>query len=257
MEPRKSSDLRGFFIGSAWSPAAEVGAGPLGRLLALAFALGRGISPYDVLSILILAVGLAMDSAAAAASIGVTAGRTTWRQKITVAGIFGAGQVVMPLLGWLLGSAFGRYVRAWDHWIAFVLLAGIGGKMIHDAWGGPSDAEDDVAPAPAGATGAVEAPGATVATGAAPLARPGVLLLTAVATSVDSFAAGIALPLIEAPLVLSVAVIGGITAAMSALGLWAGGRFGGMLGSRLDVLGGAVLIGLGCKILVEHLSGAA
>jgi putative Mn2+ efflux pump MntP len=140
----------------------------------------------------------------------------------------------MPLLGWILANQLGTAVQAWDHWVAFLLLGGIGVKMLWEARGvGPPTLEpvewgDDVFGIK-------------------------VMLALAVATSIDAFAAGVTLPLFDAPLVLSLVTIGATTAVLSALGLFAGRRFGSLLGKRLDVFGGLALIGLGTKILLEHL----
>lgn len=153
---------------------------------------------------------------------------------VYVALLFGGFQALMPLLGWFLGKTLGPVVQAWDHWIAFVLLAGIGAKMLHEAF---SQTENEAAQSDAA------------------LYAPKVMLMLAVATSIDAFAAGITLPMMNAPLVLSLLTIGVTTAVLSGVGVYAGRRFGAMLGRRLDVFGGLVLIGLGTKILIEHTLG--
>lgn len=184
------------------------------------------------LSILTLAIGLAMDATAVAAARGLAVPRVTTRHVALVALFFGGAQALMPLVGWLVGAKFGQLVSSWDHWIAFGLLGALGGKMLWEARAG----EEDVAP---------------------PEKDPfalGVLGSLAVATSIDALAAGVTLPLIGAPLVTTVTTIGVVTAVLSALGLFAGRKFGALLGKRLDVVGGLVLIGLGTKILFEHLA---
>jgi putative Mn2+ efflux pump MntP len=172
-------------------------------------------------SIVALALGLAMDATAA----GVAAPVLRARHFAIVAVYFGGFQALMPLLGWLLAAWIGSAVAAWDHWLAFVLLGGIGAKMIYGAWRG------------AGA-GAREAPERD-------MFGARVMLGLAVATSIDAFAAGITLPMFEVPIAISLATIGVTTAAASALGLAVGRRLGDRLGRGLDALGGAVLIGLG------------
>jgi len=184
-------------------------------------------------AILALALGLAMDAMAAAAACGVATPILRPRHFAAVAVYFGGFQGLMPLLGWLLAAWIGPAIEAWDHWIAFVLLGGIGAKMIHAAWAGGDEARE------ARDSNAL---------------RPRVMLGLAVATSIDAFAAGITLPLFEAPIAISLATIAITTAALSALGLAIGRRLGDRLGRGLDALGGAVLIGLGVKILVEHLT---
>ena len=185
-------------------------------------------------AILLLAIGLAMDAMAVAASRGLATTKVLPRHVILVATFFGGFQALMPLLGWLIGSQVGPLIQAWDHWVAFVLLSAIGGKMLWEAR---------------------HTDGAQTRTGGNPFELRTMFLL-AVATSVDALAAGITLPMMEAPLVSSVLTIGLTTALLSALGLFAGRRFGTALGNRLDVAGGIVLIGLGVKILVDHLRAA-
>jgi putative Mn2+ efflux pump MntP len=182
-------------------------------------------------SILVLAVGLAMDATAVAGARGLAAARIEARHVVLVAGLFGGFQAFMPLLGWIAGRQVGPWVEAWDHWIAFTLLAAIGAKMIWEARK-PTQGDERVAKDPFDLK---------------------VLLVLAVATSIDALAVGFTLPMLGAPLGLSMATIGVTTAILSALGLFAGRRFGKMLGRRLDVAGGVVLIALGFKILAEHL----
>lgn len=183
---------------------------------------------FPFLPLLGLAIGLSMDCAAVAAAKGLSVRRLSWRNALWMASMFGSFQLVMPVLGYFLGAALGPLVERWDHWIAFGLLAGIGLKMIFDAFG---EGEED---------------------GADPF-RWGVLLGLSIATSVDSFAAGVVLPMLEAPLAPSVVLIGVTAALLTLVGLWAGRRFGSFLGQRLDVLGGVILLGLAVKTLAEHL----
>jgi len=200
-------------------------------------------------AILLLAIGLAMDATAVAAARGLAAARISARELLLVALWFGGFQAFMPLLGWLIGSSLGPSVEAWDHWLAFVLLSALGGRMLWEA----------AAAATAARRGSAGAPHERTRTAGLPAADPfgpRVMLLLAVATSVDALVAGITLPLLGAPLLVSLLTIGLTTALLSALGLLAGRRLGALLGSRLDAAGGLVLLGLGTKILVEHLAAA-
>lgn len=184
-------------------------------------------------AILLLAFGLAMDAMAVSAARGLATPEIRPRHLLLVATFFGGFQALMPLLGWLVGSWIGPFVEAWDHWVAFALLGAIGGKMLWEARQANAESrrsEQD-------------------------LFGFKVLLLLAVATSIDALAIGITLPMLNAPLLLSLVTIGVTTAVLSAAGLFAGRRFGAALGKRLDVAGGLVLIGLGVKILVQHLRG--
>lgn len=184
-------------------------------------------------AILLLAVGLAMDSTAVAVARGMASPRVMPRDVALVAVTFGGAQALMPVLGWGLGRALGTIVSSWDHWIAFALLVTIGGKMLWDA----RTQSDVELPAPG-----VELYGLRV------------LVVLGVATSIDALAVGITLPMMAAPFVLSIATIGIVTAVLSALGVVAGHRFGALLGPRLELAGGLLLMGLGVKILVEHLA---
>jgi manganese efflux pump family protein len=195
---------------------------------------------------ILLAVGLAMDSVAVAAARGLASPAIRPGHVARVALLFGGFQALMPLLGWQLGARLGPHVARWDHWIASGLLVAIGGKMLRDAW-----RVDEEAP------GSARAP-SPPAQGPARPAEPAllfgwrVLILLAIATSIDAFAAGITLPLLGAPLIPTLALIGGVTALLSAVALLVGRRLGAGAGRRLDALGGLVLIGLGVKILLEH-----
>jgi manganese efflux pump family protein len=181
--------------------------------------------------ILLLAVGLAMDATAVAAARGCASGRGTHTQGVLrVALMFGVAQALMPVLGWALGERFGSSVAAFDHWIAFLVLAVVGAKMLYESWA----AHDEGAQ------------------------RPGfdwrLLFGLAIATSIDAFAVGLTLPLLRAPFALSIVTIGIVTAVLSGIGVVVGQRAGKLLGRKLDAFGGTVLILLGVKILVEHLS---
>ena len=185
-------------------------------------------------AIVMLALGLAMDATAAAGARGLAAPRVRARDAALVALLFGGFQALMPLLGWFVGRRVGPLVEAWDHWIIFALLSGIGAKMLWEA----REAADDAAPRTSERVFDLR-----------------VLLLLAVATSLDALAVGVTLPMLHAPLGLSVVTIGVTTAVLSAAGVYAGRRFGAALGRKLDAAGGVVLIGLGVKILLEHLRG--
>jgi putative Mn2+ efflux pump MntP len=184
-------------------------------------------------SILLLSLGLAMDATAVAAARGIAVPYIRRKHVLSVALFFGGFQALMPLIGWMLGVELGPFVAAWDHWIAFLLLGAIGGKMLWEAR--KSGDEDSVPHPPSDQVFGFR-----------------VMLLLAIATSIDALAVGITLPLLNAPLLLSVVTIGVTTAVLSVLGLFAGRHFGTRLGKRLDIVGGVLLIGMGAKILIEH-----
>lgn len=173
-----------------------------------------------------LSVGLAMDAVAVSASAGLTLQRARLQQALRLALTFGLFQSGMAIVGWLGGAEAIRYIASWDHWIAFGLLAAIGGKMIHDGLA------EQAEPAPA-------------------MLTTRALLILGVATSIDSLAAGLTLPMLGLPLMLSAAVIGMTTFVLSLAAALAAQRLGETIGGRLELLGGLVLIGIGLHILMS------
>lgn len=177
----------------------------------------------------LLAVGLAMDATAAAAARGAAPGQDArLLGALRIGLLFGGFQALMPLGGWLIGDRFGPLVAAWDHWIAFALLTGIALKMAHDGL-----RRDRPPAAPAGAR---------------------VLLLLALATSVDAFAAGLTLPLLGAPVTVSLAIIFAVTAALSGAAFLLGARLARGAGRWIELAGAALLLAVGLRILAEHLA---
>jgi putative Mn2+ efflux pump MntP len=172
-----------------------------------------------------------MDATAVAAARGAAARVVGVREVVLTAGLFGGFQAAMPLLGWFAGTRLSGVVAGWDHWLAFVLLAGIGVKMLADARGGE-----------------------TRGVGADPFELR-VMVVLAIATSVDALAVGVTLPMLGAPLAPSVVTIGITTALLSATGVMAGARLGARLGPPLEIAGGVLLVGIGLKILIDHTTG--
>jgi putative Mn2+ efflux pump MntP len=177
-----------------------------------------------VIESLLLAFALAMDAFAVALTQGAKF-RPSARGGLAIALTFGVFQALMPLAGWVIGAVALIYVEAIDHWIAFGLLAFLGVRML-----GGHVGEDEASHALTGRA----------------------LLLAGVATSIDALAAGITLPTLGVSAWLAVALIGVVTFAMSAAGVWLGRRAGDHLGEWAERAGGVILIGLGCKILAEH-----
>lgn len=181
-----------------------------------------------------LGAGLAMDATAVAALRGLQNRRRdgAGRDAIVLPLLFGIFQSGMVALGWLLGSWGGAFVEKWDHWIAFALLVAIGGKMVWSGIHSGGDGEDD-----------------------SELDRTGLLidLGLAVATSIDAFAAGITLPLVPVSPVVAISLIGVITLALSGVGYVVGRAAGRHIGSRLELIGGVILVGIGARVLLQHL----
>ena len=178
--------------------------------------------------LLVLAVGLSMDAFAVAVCKGLSLRSLRPRHMAVVGAWFGAFQALMPAAGWLLGAAFAHRIAAIDHWIAFVLLSLIGGNMIREAL---SKEEEDCDPSLA----------------------PAAMLLLAVATSIDALAVGITFAFLRVDILPAVALIGACTFAISAAGVKVGNLFGARYKSKAELFGGAVLVLIGAKILLEHL----
>ena len=182
----------------------------------------------SVLELFILAVGLAMDAFAVAVCKGLSLRTLKLRQALVVGIWFGLFQGLMPALGYLLGSAFSGLVQSVDHWVAFALLAIIGGNMIREGIQGDEEDCD-------------------------PSLSFGVMFLLAVATSIDALAVGVTFAFLNVNILLAVTLIGVITFVISAIGVKVGNLFGARYKSKAELLGGGVLIPIGLKILLEDL----
>lgn len=186
-----------------------------------------------MLAAVVLALGLSMDSVAAMAVRGLAAERIRPRDALLAALLVGAAHAVTVTTGWQLGAALGKRFEDVDHWIAFVLLVGLGVRSIVQAVG-------------AGTAGDVTARSDDAF-------APKLLLVIAFATAIDGLAAGVSAPLLGIPPIATIAIISGVTAVLSFAGAYAGRAIGARLGGRLGVVGGAALCAIGVKILVEHL----
>lgn len=185
------------------------------------------------ISLILLAFGLAADAFAVSIGQGAAVRNNPLRTALAVSIAFGLAQAIAPLIGWSLGVAFAGLIEAWDHWIAFTLLALIGAKMI---WEGNKK----------------DPPGEASDPGKEKLAGGWTLFMLAIATSIDAAAAGITLPTLGAPIVLSVALIGLVTFAMCFAGVWIGGAGSKVIGPNAEIIGGAILILIGARVLFDH-----
>ena len=183
--------------------------------------------------LLLIAVGLSMDAFAVSICRGLGMRRLNLRTATVLALFFGGFQALMPLVGWALGSQFMWLIGPVDHWVAFVLLAFIGGKMLWEAL--HEDAEDGCECEDTSAIDLRE------------------FLILAVATSIDALAAGISFAALNVDIVASVSLIGVITFALSLVGVAVGHFFGARYERPASVVGGVVLILIGLKVLLEHL----
>lgn len=182
----------------------------------------------NFITLLLLAIGLSMDSFAVSVCKGLSLKNTSWRSYLAVGIWFGGFQALMPVVGYYLIFHFKNYVTAIDHWIAFALLAIIGINMIREALSGKEESAD------------------------ASLDFRTMLLL-AIATSIDALAVGISFGCLDVNLLSAVTTIGLTTFALSCAGLKIGSLFGLRYKSKAEIVGGVILLLLGVKILLEHL----
>lgn len=178
----------------------------------------------------LIAVGLAMDALAVAVGLSLHYRWVSRRQFFRLSFHFGLFQFMMPIVGWFAGSGLGRWIEPVDHWVAFILLGLIGLKMIREAL-----ARHESEPAGDDPT------------------RGKWLVLLAIATSIDALAVGVSLPLITDRIWTAAAIIGLVAGALTLAGMYFGSRIGRTRARGLEFTGGLILLGIGLKILIEHL----
>jgi putative Mn2+ efflux pump MntP len=181
-----------------------------------------------------LALAMSTDAFAAAIGKGAALEKPHLREALRTGLIFGIIEGLTPLIGWALGQAAAPYVAAWDHWIAFVLLAGLGARMVREGLSAP-DVE---------------------------ISKPSshsfwVLAITGFATSIDAMIVGAGLAFLDADIAVTAAAIGFSTFVMVTIGVMLGRGLGAVVGKRAELIGGVVLFAIGCLILYEHTVGAA
>jgi putative Mn2+ efflux pump MntP len=185
------------------------------------------------LSVFLLALGLAADAFAVSLGQGAVARGNPLRTALVIGAAFGVAQAVAPLVGWSLGLLFAGVIESVDHWVAFVLLALVGGKMVLEGFrkDPPGQESDPGTERPAGGW---------------------TLVTLAIAVSIDAAAAGITLPTLGAPILVSIAVIGLVTFALSTAGVMIGRAGAKALGPQAEIIGGLILIVIGAKVLIDH-----
>lgn len=188
-----------------------------------------------ILDFFLTGFGLSMDAFAVAVCKGLAMRKVNRKQCFIIALFFGGFQAIMPLLGYLIGSTFARYIKQIDHWIAFALLLYIGGKMIIEA---VREKDEEI----------------KVEKMDPPLDYKE-LLMMAVATSIDALAIGVTYSFMNVDIIEAVSVIGLTTFVISGAGVYIGNIFGTKFEKKAQILGGAVLVFLGVRILVTHLMG--
>lgn len=184
----------------------------------------------STVEILLISIGLAMDAFAVSICKGLSMSSMSWKKAIIIGAWFGTFQALMPVIGFFLGSTFEEFITSIDHWIAFILLGVIGGKMVKEAFAGDSEASNDDISFKA-------------------------MLILAIATSIDALAVGIAYVCAygSTNAAITFTSIGIITFVLSIIGVKIGNRFGDKFEKKAELAGGTILILLGIKILLEHL----
>lgn len=186
----------------------------------------KGIK-MDIFTIVMIAMGLAMDAFAVSISSGITIKDLKPRHGAKIALFFGGFQSLMPLLGWFLGIGFKDYIEKYDHWIAFVLLGIIGAKMLKESMDDECEYVSD------------------------PLANK-VLVMMAIATSIDAMAVGVSFAFLKTSILTPSVIIGAITYVICFAGVYIGNKCGCVFQKKAEIAGGVVLILIGFKILAEH-----
>jgi len=181
----------------------------------------------EVLGVLLIGIGLAMDAFAISICKGLSMKKLSIKKELIIGIYFGIFQAGMPMIGFLLGKSFEDMVTAIDHWIAFTLLALIGINMIREVFKEEEKADDDTSFK--------------------------TMVVLAIATSIDALAVGITFAFLKTSILVSILIIGIVTFIISALGVVIGHKFGDRFEKKAQILGGVILIGMGIKILVEHL----
>lgn len=181
-----------------------------------------------LVELIVLSIGLAMDAFAVAICKGLSMTKMKWKNAIIIAAYFGVFQALMPILGFLLGINFQNKITKIDHWIAFILLLGIGVNMITEALSNEKEESNDSI-------------------------KFKDMLILAIATSIDALAVGITFAFLKVNIILSSSLIGIITFIISMIGVKIGNVFGDKYKQKAELSGGIILILLGVKILLEHL----
>ena len=181
-----------------------------------------------ILSILLISISLSMDSFAVAIANGVTQYKVSISKSFQIALSFAVFQALLPFLGWLAGQSVENLIKEIDHWVAFILLLIIGVKMIYD---GIKHAE---------ATEPKEL-------------KLKIIIAQSIATSIDAFAIGISLAILNEAILIPIIAIGATTFLFSFMGVQLGKMIGNKIGKSVGIVGGIILIGIGTKILIEHM----
>lgn len=182
----------------------------------------------NLYEIILISIGLAMDAFAVSICKGLSMKKINWKSTLIIAIYFGLFQAIMPVFGYLLGSSFSVIVQKLDHWIAFILLAIIGGNMIKESKDDEAEKRNDKVDFKT-------------------------MIILAIATSIDALAVGVTFAFFKVKIILSISIIGLITFILSFVGVIIGNKFGDKFQNKAEFTGGIILIFIGLKILLEHL----
>jgi putative Mn2+ efflux pump MntP len=184
----------------------------------------------DSVSLILIALGLSADCFAVALGGGISSQELTWRARLRVAASFGLFQAVMPALGWLAGRTIVNLIAAYDHWVAFALLAAVAGRMLWESF------------RPVAERGKMT-----------DISRGLMLLALSVATSIDALAVGLSFAFLDVNIALACVTIGLVACLVTIIGFAVGRRVGHVVGKRAEAIGGIILLAIAVRILISHL----
>jgi putative Mn2+ efflux pump MntP len=188
------------------------------------------VSDVDFPSILIIAIGLSADCFAVALSGSISKRVLSLAQVLRVSLSFGVFQALMPVLGWLVGRTVVEFISGYDHWLAFGLLTFVGGRMIWESFRSRDGRRGDT-----------------------DISKGFLLLILSIATSIDALAVGLSFAFLEINIILASSTIGIIAFLVTAVGFVLGRKAGSLIGKRAETVGGVILVGIGLRIILEHI----
>jgi len=199
----------------------------------------------NFMGLLLIAIGLSMDAFAVAICIGLSMKKVTLKKSLIIGLYFGIFQAAMPIIGYIVASQFADMITSYDHWIAFVLLSFLGGKMVVGGIRKEGNTDHGIKKCD-GATPEIDN------NETEPALKPAQMLPLAVATSIDALAVGVSFAFLRVNILYTASFIGIVTLILSMVGVKIGNVFGARFKSRAEVFGGVILILIGLKIFLEH-----
>lgn len=186
----------------------------------------------NLLDIILIAIGLAMDCFAVSIACGLTLKKVVFKPFFTISFFFGLFQAIMPLIGWYIGSSFKSLIEDYDHWVAFIILIILGIRMIYEYFRNLHNPEESKSFDPN---------------------KLAVVITLAIATSIDALAVGFSFAFLDFELWIPIIIIGITSSVFSIIGLLIGSKYSHLVKIPAEFIGGIVLIAIGAKILIEHL----